>query len=180
MASGLTEATQSRWVWFLGLGIALIVGGGLAVMLPAISTVAASLVLGLVLAVVGVLQILQAFQATAWAGFIWGLLIGVIQLVGGALIYLNPLAGAIAITLLIALVFVAQGLAQIALALRLRPQTGWGWLLASALIALFASAALALKLPYTSIYTPGTITGISLLFAGGAYIAMALSSHRAR
>ncbi|MEZ2129054.1 MULTISPECIES: DUF308 domain-containing protein [unclassified Sinorhizobium] len=68
-SSGLVEATQSRWAWFLGLGIALIVGGGLAIMLPAISTVAASIVLGLVLAVVGVPQILQTFQATAWAGF---------------------------------------------------------------------------------------------------------------
>lgn len=173
-----TAVGQTRWVWFLCLGIALIVGGGLAIMLPAVSTVAASFVLGLVLAVVGVVQIIHAFRTPAWPGFLWGLLIGVVQLVGGGLIYLNPLAGAIAVALLIALVFVIQGLAQVGLALRLRPQTGWGWLLLSGVIALCASAALILKIPYNSVYTPGTITGVSLLFAGGAYIAMAISARK--
>ena len=174
----LNGTVRSKWVWFLVLGAVLFLGGVLAVMLPAVSTFAASLVLGLVLAAVGLVQIVQSFQVKAWTGFIWNLLIGIIQLVGGGLIYLNPLAGAIAITALIAVVFLVQGFTQIALAFSLRPQTGWGWLLVSGLIALFASAALLLKFPYTSIYTPGTIAGISLIFAGAAYIAMALTARR--
>ncbi|MGV2979167.1 HdeD family acid-resistance protein [Camelimonas sp. ID_303_24] len=172
------EAARSRWIWFLCLGLALIAGGVLAIMLPVISTIAASLVLGLVLAGVGLFQIIQSFQVTGWAGFVWHLLVGVIQLVGGVLIYLNPLAGAIAITALIALVFLAQGLSQIVLALRLRPASGWAWLLLSGVIALLASAALLAKFRYTSVYTPGTIAGISLLFAGCAYLAIAVTARR--
>lgn len=172
------EAIRAKWVWFLCLGLILIAGGALAIMLPAVSTIAASLVLGLVLAGVGLVQIIQSFQVKGWSGFIWHLLIGVIQLVGGVLIYLNPLAGAVAITALIAIVFFAQGLSQIALAVRLRPQAGWGWLMLSGIIALLASAALMLKFPYTSIYTPGTIAGISLLFAGCAYLAIAFTARR--
>ncbi|MDL2405879.1 HdeD family acid-resistance protein [Rhizobium calliandrae] len=170
---------HNRWVWFLCLGIALVLGGVLAIMLPAISSIAAGLVLGLVLAAVGILQLVQAFRVTAWTGFVWGLLVGFVQLVGGVLIYLNPLAGAIALTLLIALVFIVQGIAHILLALRLRPQIGWGWLAISGVIALLAGALLAFKMPFSGIYTPGTVTGISLLVAGGAYLAMAASSRRA-
>ncbi|MDF2810173.1 MAG: HdeD family acid-resistance protein [Microvirga sp.] len=122
----LNGSIRSKWIWFLALGVVLFLGGVLAVMLPAVSTFAASLVLGVVLAGVGLVQIVQSFQVQAWTGFVWNLLIGIIQLVGGSLIYLNPLAGAIAITALIALVLLVQGFTQIALAFRLRPQTGWG------------------------------------------------------
>jgi uncharacterized membrane protein HdeD (DUF308 family) len=96
------------------------------------------------------------------------------------LIYLNPLKGALAITLLIALVFLVQGLGQIALAFRVRLQPGWRWLLISGITALLASAALTLKLPYTRFYTPGTIAGISLLVAGWAYVAIALAVRKVR
>src|SRR5262249_34576959 len=95
-------------------------------------------------------------------GFRMGLRVGMIQFVGGILIYLNPLAGAIALTLVIAVVFLVQGLAQIWLALGLRPKVGWGWLIISGLVAFLAGALLALKIPFT-----GTVTGISLLVAGG-------------
>lgn len=174
----LGEAVRSKWVWFLCLGLLLIAGGVLAIMLPVISTLAASLVLGVVLACVGLVQIIQSFQVKGWSGFIWHLLIGVIQFVGGVLIYLNPVAGAIAITGVIAIVFLVQGLSQIGLAFRLRPHSGWGWLLGSGIIALLASAALLLKFPYTSVYTPGTIAGISLLLAGCAYLAIAFTARR--
>jgi len=152
----------------------------LAVALPAVSTFAASVVLGVVLSLAGVVKMVQSLQVKEWSGFIWQELTGAVELVGGILIYFNPLKGALAITLLIALVFLVQGILQIALAIRIRKQDGWSWLLVSGVVALATSAALALKLPYTRIYTPGTIAGISLLVAGGAYIAIALTMRRVR
>lgn len=138
--------------------------------LPAISTIAASLVLGVVLSLSGVVKIIKAFRVTGWPGFLWELTAGLVKVICGVLIYLNPLKGAIAITVLIAIVFVLVGISQIGLALRVRPQQGWQWLVISGLIALLASAALTLKIPYTRFYTPGTIAGISILFAGLASV----------
>jgi len=162
------------------LGIVLVVCGALAVALPAVSTFAASVVLGFVLALAGIVKMVQSLRVKEWSGFIWQELTGAVELVGGILIYFNPLKGALAITLLIALVFLVQGILQIALAVRVRKQEGWYWFAIAGLVALAASAALTLKLPYTAIYTPGTIAGISLLVAGGAYIAIALTLRRAR
>jgi uncharacterized membrane protein HdeD (DUF308 family) len=171
---------HSKWGWFLALGIVLVLGGAVAVALPAVSTFAASVVLGIVLSLAGVVKMLQSLQVKEWSGFIWQELTGAVEVVGGVLIFFSPLKGALAITLLIALVFLVQGILQIALAIRVRKQDGWHWFAVSGLVALAASATLALKLPYTRIYTPGTVAGISLLVAGGAYIAIALTMRRAR
>lgn len=174
------KSLHSRWGWFLALGVALSLGGALAVALPAVSTFAASVVLGAVLVLAGIAKMIQSLQVKEWNGFIWQELTGAVEVVGGVLIYFNPLKGALAITLLIALVLLVQGVLQIALAVVVRKQDGWHWFAISGLVALGASAALGLKLPHTSLFPSGTIAGISLLVAGGAYIAIALTIRRAR
>jgi uncharacterized membrane protein HdeD (DUF308 family) len=170
---------QSKWAWFLALGIVLALGGALAVALPTASTFAASTILGVVLALAGVVKMVQSLQVKDWSGFVWQELTGAVEVVGGILIYFSPLKGALAITLLIALVLLVQGLLQIALAIRVRGQGGWLWFVVSGLAALAASAALALKLPYTRNFEPGVVAGISLLVAGVAYVAIALTLRRA-
>lgn len=171
---------QSRWGWFLFLGFVLVLAGALAVALPAISTFAASTVLGLALIFAGVMKLAQSLQVKGWCGLAWQELTGAVEVVGGILIYLDPFKGALAITLLIALVFLVHGILQIALAIRVRTQPGWHWFAVSGIVALAAAVALALKLPHTSSFAPGVIAGISLLVAGFAYVAIALSMQRAR
>ena len=174
------QSLHSRWGWFLALGIVLVMAGALAVALPVVSTFASSVVLGVVLVIAGIVKMVQSLQVKEWSGFIWHELTGAVEVVGGVLIYLNPLKGALAITLLVALVFFVQGVLQIALAAIVRKQDGWHWFAISGLVALAASAALALKLPHTRFYEPGVIAGISLLVAGGAYVAIALTIRKAR
>src|SRR5262245_45034403 len=142
---------HSRWGWFLALGLVMALGGALAVMLPAVSTFATSVVLGIALALAGVVKMVQSLQVKEWSGFIWQELTGAVEVVGGILIYFSPLKGALAITLLIALVFFVQGILQIALAAAIRKQDGWQWFAVSGLVALAASVALALKLPHTRV-----------------------------
>jgi uncharacterized membrane protein HdeD (DUF308 family) len=112
-------------------------------------------------------------------GFLWHMLLGVLATVGGALIYMDPFAGVVALTLLIAIIFALHGVTQIAFALRLRGQLGWHWFLVSGCIALIASGLLVAKLPYSHSFTPATVAGVSLLFAGGAYVAIALAARKA-
>jgi uncharacterized membrane protein HdeD (DUF308 family) len=175
-----TKTIQAKWGWFVALGVVLILCGTSAIALPAASTFATSVVLGAALAIAGIVKIIQSLQVRGWSGFLWQEMTGAIELVGGVLIYFNPLKGAFALALLIALVFFVQGLGQLALAFKVRPHPGWGWLLASGLIALSATAALTLKLPYTRFYTPGTIAGIALLVAGCAYLAIGFALRSAR
>lgn len=66
-----SQAVKSKWGWFFALGVILIIGGSLAIILPAASTLATSIFLGAILLVGGVVQIFHAFQVTTWKGFFW-------------------------------------------------------------------------------------------------------------
>lgn len=162
----VTVATRTKWVPVLLHGLMLMLCGAVAIMLAAIATLASGVIVGAALVVAGLSQILQAFQIEPWGGFIWTLSTGIVEVVGGVLIYLNPFAGAVAITILIAIVFLIQSFAQITFALKVRPRNGWGWLLAAGMITLFASAALLSHFPFSGHHEPGVVTGISLLLAG--------------
>ena len=169
---------RTKWLWLVLLGGVLMVAGIVAMLVPAISEIAASKVLGSVLIVSGIVQIMQSAKMLDWTG-IWHLLLGILAAVGGTLIYLDPFAGVIAITILIAIIFAIHGVTQVAFAVKVRRQPGWHWFLVSGCIALVVSVLLILKLPYSHSFTPATIAGVSLFFAGWAYIAMALASRKA-
>jgi uncharacterized membrane protein HdeD (DUF308 family) len=121
-------------------------------------------------------QIVQATKMLHWTGFTWHLLLGILAAVGGVLIYMDPFAGVVALTLLIAVIFAVHGVTQIGFAVKVRSQAGWHWFLVSGVIALVAAVLLVMKLPYSHSFTPATVAGVSLLFAGWAYVAMALAA----
>ncbi|MNE52300.1 acid-resistance membrane protein [compost metagenome] len=170
---------RRKWKGFLGLGILLLAGGVLCLLLPVFSEFAASTIFGFVLMAIGVVKIIQSLWVKSWAGFVWQELSGAVELVGGVMIYLNPLKGALAITLLIAIVVFVHGFLQIAMSMKIRPEGGWWWFTLSGLIALTASAALVLKWPLTRDLPSGSIAGIALLIAGIAYLGSALSTRNA-
>lgn len=177
---GVSQSVRSNWGWFLALGIALTIGGFFAIMLPVYSTLATSLFLGVILFVAGVFQVIHAFRVKTWAGFFWDLAVGIVQIVGGVIIYTNPFAGALTLTALIAAVFLAQGVTQIFLAFKVRPHDGWGWLLGSGLLAIVIAVMLFNRFPAASLTTPGILAGISILFSGLSYIMIALAARRAK
>ena len=173
------EMFRTKWLWLVVFGSVLVLAGVMAILVPVISEIAASKVLGSVLIISGVMQVIQACRMLDWAGFVWHLLLGVLSVIGGALIYLNPFAGVMAITMLIGTIFAVHGVTQIVFAARVRHEPGWHWFVVSGCIALVASLLLFLKLPYSHFFTPATIAGVSLIVAGVAYVAMAVTARKA-
>jgi uncharacterized membrane protein HdeD (DUF308 family) len=173
------EIFRDNWLWLVLLGAVLMLAGAVAILVPAISEIPAGKILGSVLVISGLVQIMQSAKMLNRIGFLWHMLLGVLATVGGALIYMDPFAGVVALTLLIAIIFALHGVTQIAFALRLRGQSGWHWFLVSGCIALIASGLLVAKLPYSHSFTPATVAGVSLLFAGCAYVAIALAARKA-
>ena len=176
----VAETFRDKWWLFVLLGGALILAGVVSILVPAISDIAVRRVLGGVLIVSGLIQVAQSGKMLNWTGFIWHLLLGLLATVGGALIYMDPFAGIMTLTILIAIIFAVHGVTQIGFAWRVRGQSGWHWFLVSGCIALIASALLVMKLPYTHSFTPATVAGVSLIFAGWAYVAMSLAARKAR
>ncbi|MGZ3339114.1 MAG: HdeD family acid-resistance protein [Reyranella sp.] len=164
---------QSHWLLFILLGGLLIAAGGVAIVVPAISSIAPNEVLGLVLIFVGIVQIAQSGKMKGEGQFAWHLTLGLVAAIGGVFVYLDPFEGVVTLTILMAIVFALHGLTQIAFAFRVRHLKGWSWFLLSGCVALLVAALLEMKLPYGHAFTPATVGGVSLLFAGWAYIALA-------
>jgi uncharacterized membrane protein HdeD (DUF308 family) len=167
----------AHWVWYLILGVLLLVGGVAAIAFPFVSTIAAKIALGWIFLFTGVMTIVHAFSAGNWRGFVWNLLIGILYAVAGAYLLLFPLAGIVTLTMVIAALFLADGILEIMMAFRLRPHHSWGWVLASGVAALIAGSLIWSRLPSSATWVIGFLVGIKMIMAGWSFIALALGSH---
>jgi uncharacterized membrane protein HdeD (DUF308 family) len=174
MPAPAISQVREHWGWFLALGIAFIVGGVFAIASPVIASVTVALVVGWAFIFVGAVQIFQAWSIRGWGGFIWQLIIGLVILLGGIAMLINPVVAAVTLTLLIGAVFIAKGVMQIMLALRYRPHRGWGWILAAGILAIIVALMILFSWPFSGLWVPGTLAGISLIFSGWSYVMLAL------
>jgi uncharacterized membrane protein HdeD (DUF308 family) len=156
----------------------MIACGVAAIMLPVAADFAMGAVLGAALAIIGVAKIVQGVNLREWVGANWQIMLGAAEVVGGILIYLNPIKGALAIALLLAVVFLIEAVMQIALALKMRPEAGWVWLLVAGLVALVASVGIVLTARRVQYFTLGTFAGIAILAGGWACVVIALAKQR--
>jgi uncharacterized membrane protein HdeD (DUF308 family) len=180
--AALTEARHqvaARWGWFLALGIILIAAGVAAIAFPLLSTIATKIALGWIFMIGGVVMVVHAFSAQQWSGFLWSFLIGALYLVAGGYLAFLPFAGILTLTILLAALFIAEGVLELILAFRVRPHEGWGWLLLSGLVAAAVGVLIAMGLPSSATWAIGLLTGINLISTGSGFVFLALAGRRA-
>lgn len=176
----MKKKIQDNWGWFLLLGIALVIGGLILIAAPLATSVAVTILIAAVLFVGGLVQIYNAFKTQGTAHFIWNLITGAVAVIGGLVIYFNPLAGTFALTLVIAAIFAAQGISQILLAFKIKPHEGWLWVLIAGIVSLAAGLMIWMELPSSAAWALGLIAGISVLVNGWSYIAIALAARASK
>lgn len=170
----------NNWGWYLLLGITSCIAGLLAIAFPLVASIAIKILIGWLLLLIGISQILQAFSARKWRNVIVDFLLGLLLLVAGGILAIYPLTGLIALTLFLAILFVLQGILQIALSLQLKSVDGWGWILFSGIIAVAIGILLGLELPSSASWALGLLAGINMIVSGVGYIALALTARRSR
>ncbi len=161
------------WLWFLILGIALMVVGAMAIGAAFIAGLAFVLTLGILLLAGGVVQIVNAFLARSWKGFFLHLLAGILHLVVGMLIIERPGRALAVIALLLAVAFLAGGLVRIVYAL-LEDFSGRGWVLLNGLITLVLGIIILRRWPESSEWVVGLLVGIDLIFNGWSWVMLGL------
>ncbi len=165
-----------NWGWFLALGIVLIAAGIAAIAFPLVSSIAAKIFLGWIFMITGVVLIVHAFSASRWAGVAWSLIVGLLYLVAGGYLAFFPLTGLLTLTILLAALFVAEGIAEIVMGFTVRPLDGWMMLIVSGLVAIAAGVLIVLGLPYSAEWAIGLLVGINLIFTGWTYVFVAMAS----
>ena len=160
-------------MWFTILGVALVIIGVLAIAFPLFTTIVAKTFLGWLLLIGGVVQVVQAFYTQKWSEFIFNLLIGILYVIVGGWLAFFPFTGIITLTILLAALFVVEGVIEIGMSMRIRPRDGWVWLLISGIIAIAAGVLVFAGLPSTAEWAIGLLVGINILASGFSYIFLA-------
>jgi uncharacterized membrane protein HdeD (DUF308 family) len=177
-ASWLKEAKKNSG-WITALGVVQVIVGVLALGSPLVAGIAAAVVAGVFLSLAGVIRIFAAFKAGSWGAGIFGLLVGILTVLGGLLIMVNPLFGLASLTLLLAIYFLIEGISVIMLGFKMKPAKGWGWTLFSGLVTLFLGGLIWSQWPLSGVWAVGTLLGIHLIFDGWAEIAVASAARAA-
>jgi uncharacterized membrane protein HdeD (DUF308 family) len=91
----------------------------------------------------------------------------------------HPLLGVASLTLLLASLFLVEGILNIVLFFKMRPVHGSTWVLMDGIITLLLGAMIYAQWPSSSAWAIGTLVGISMIFSGVARVMMSLSVRRA-
>jgi uncharacterized membrane protein HdeD (DUF308 family) len=174
-----TTVLGHRWGWLLALSIMQIIAGCIAIASPIIASLAAVAIFGAVLILTAVIQLIHAFKLRAWPRSAWYGLGGVLYAIAGLMVAQNPIGGAIALTVLIAVLFISEGVLRIMFAMAARP-AGWGWLMAAGIGSIVVGAFLLMGWPADALWIVGLLLGINLIFTGVMYLALALAARSSR
>jgi len=159
---------SSRHLFWVGLAMALI--GLVAIVFPVVSTLATTLFVGWMLLLAGIFLFVGSFTIHGTGPFFGALLISLLTMAVGVFLLFNPLAGAIALTVMLGVLFLIQGAFEMTLAFEMRPQAAWIWMLLSGLASIVLALIIAFGLPAISLIALGILLGINFLSTGVGYI----------
>ena len=160
-------------------GVLLVVLGVFAIASPFLAAVAVEIAIAWLIVFAGVVHVVLAFHAHGAGSVIWKLLIGLAYLaLGGYLIY-RPLLGVASLTLLLAALFVIEGILDLVIYFKMRPLHGSGWVLVDGIITLILGGLIYAQWPLSSVWAIGVLVGASLMISGITRIAMSLAIRRA-
>ncbi|HEY4369470.1 MAG TPA: HdeD family acid-resistance protein [Steroidobacteraceae bacterium] len=171
------EQLGRHWGWLLALGIVELIGGAAAIAMPLIGTLVSTFAYGWLLIIAGILYGAHAFRTRGWNGVIWHAALALLYLVIGSLLLLNPLAGAAALTLMVAVLLFVTGALQIVLASRVRPRDGWGGFVFGGVLNVALGVLLMAGWPGTALWALGILLGVNLVFSGVMHTWLALACH---
>lgn len=156
-------------------GILLVILGILAIVIPQFFSRGIEVVIGVLLILSGLVMGFRAFGGRGLPEAVLLVVLAVIAIIAGIFLLAYPWQGLLAITVILAIYFLIEGISKLFLAAKLRHSTFFTWYLLSGLISIALAIIVWAGWPYSSYWLLGLLVGINLIFFGIARIALALS-----
>jgi len=121
-----------------------------------------------------VFEIGSAFRNAHYGGFAMHLFTGILDLVCGLLLIAFPAAGALTLTLILAIFFLVGGVMTIVSSLMMHIPNG-GWAVLSGIVDVILGFFLLTSWPVSGLWFLGLAVGIGLIFRGAWWSASALA-----
>ena len=161
--------------WSIALGILMIIAGIIAMFAPWEAGLVITLVVGWSAIFNGFAQIIFGFRTHGGWHIFLEVVLGIIYIIAGIYLLVHPRVGLLALTLILASFLLVYGIFALALAFRMRPNRGWGWVLFDAIVTILLGVLIWLHWPWNSAWVVGTLFGISIFISGITRLMMTLA-----
>ena len=133
MHRAISDALGIHWRLFLFQGLVMLALGIFAVALPIAATIAVDIFIGWLFLVCGIVGLFAIFSTRNIPAFTWSLVTAALSTAIGILLIWHPVAGAQSLTVLLTVLFLVEGIFQIATSIAYRDviRESWGWMLTS-------------------------------------------------
>src|SRR5215467_3431157 len=156
-------------------GVLLIIFGMLAVGSPALAALAVNALIAWLIVLAGVVHLVLAFHAHRARSLLWKLLVGIAYVLFGVYLIAHPALGVVSLTLVLASLFLVEGVFDIALFFQMRSIGGSGWILGDGIVTLLLGLMIYLQWPSSSNWAVGTLVGVSLIVSGVTRLMLSLA-----
>jgi len=147
-------------------GVIAIILGILAMFAPVLTGISVIILVGVLVLIGGIVRIIWALQAGSLGKGLPMFAIGGLTLLCGIVLLAHPLFASGVLTILLALYFVLDGISEIAAGVRLRPRSGWGWMLFGGIVSIWLGFIIWGQFPLSGVWAIGILLGIKLFFVG--------------
>ena len=168
------EGLARSWKALMGIGVAAIVIGCIAILIPAVAAVGTAIFVGWILLIVGAFLVAAAFSAHSVGTVLWRLFWALLTVVVGVWLIVEPHNGTLTLTLVLGIYFLLMGLTRITVAFLGRGQPNAGWVGLSGVCGLLIGILVLAKFPSSADWAIGLLVGIDLIFAGWTLTSVAL------
>lgn len=155
------NARTAKWV-----GLLLIVGGVVSLIAPLAVGLSVALLVGVMLVFGGLCQLFLAFRAGSFGPGLLHFLMGALSLIVGLYMLGQPVVALASLTLFLAAYFIVSGVSELVWAFRVKPESGWGWLLFGGVVSLLLGLMIWRQFPLSGAWAVGILVGIRLLMSG--------------
>jgi uncharacterized membrane protein HdeD (DUF308 family) len=161
--------------WSIVWGVLLIVTGMLAIGAPFLAAVAVTALIGWLIVFAGIVHLAIAFHSHGAGSVIWKLLVGLAYVCFGLYVIMHPVLGVASLTLILASLFLIEGILQVILFFKMRSLQGSNWMLIDGVITLLLGLLIYVQWPSSSAWAIGTLVGISMIMSGLSRVMLSLA-----
>jgi uncharacterized membrane protein HdeD (DUF308 family) len=169
----VTDEIKKRSTWSIVMGCITAALGLFLIGYPLAAGAITTVLLGWAMIFVGLAQFIFALESQTVGSFFWKAALSLIYGIGGIAVVAFPLQGLSALTVLVGAVLLIQSALLAVIAFQLRPVAGWGWFLADAAASLLVGGLVLAGWPSSSMWTIGTLVGVSVFMSGVSKIMIA-------
>ncbi|MBH1974597.1 MAG: DUF308 domain-containing protein [Rhodobacteraceae bacterium] len=170
---------MKRSIWTLIMGILMIGAGVLALIHPFPASLAVVVFAAWSFMILGVLQLISAFRDAQGGNRIWLILLALVMIWIGFVLRGNPLEGLVTLTIVVALSFVASGIAKLVVGWSLRSVGLGGWVMVSGLLSVVLGVMFMGNILGAAPWVLGFLLGIELISDGVAALFLWHSGEKA-